>query len=171
MSVDSGVDDSVDGSVDDLAAAVDHEVLVELAQAVWASFVDPEVPLVDLGPWAPEPDGSDVVVGSVRIDGPTPGALTVTLPAPAAVDAAARMFAIDVAAVAPADVHDAVGEITNMVGGNVKALLSGEHRLGLPSVTEVAAPHPDEASASVTLLWGEHTVLVTLDRAAGGSTS
>ena len=114
-------------------------MLVELTQAVWASFVDPELPLVDLGPWAPEPDGTAVVVGSIAIDGPTPGALTVTLPAPAAVDAAARMFAIDLAAVEPADVHDAVGEITNMVGGNVKAMLSGEHRLGLPSVAETAA--------------------------------
>lgn len=164
MSLDSDLADGLEG-------AVDAEVLVEIAQAVWASFVDPELPLVDLGPWTPEPDEAGVVVGSVSIDGPTPGVITVSLPAQVAAEAAARMFDTDVDALEPADVHDAAGEIANMIGGNVKAMLPGEHRLGLPSVTDVpTGPDPDEALASATLLWGEHALLVTLDRAPGGST-
>ncbi len=165
MSVDSG-------TVDDLAGVVDPEVLVELTQAVWASFVDADEPLVDVGPWAPEDGPDGVVVGRVSIEGPTPGVLTVSLPAPAAYEVAARMFDIDPAVVEPADVHDATGEIANMIGGNVKALLTAEHRLGLPSVAELAAtPDPGEALARVTLLWGEHALLVTLDRAPGGAQS
>jgi chemotaxis protein CheX len=159
------------GDPDDFSDAVDAEVLVELTQAVWASFVDDEVPLLDLGPCVPGPEEGGVVVGSVTIDGPSPTVLTVSLPAQVASQAAARMFDIDVAAVVPADVHDATGEIANMIGGNVKAMFGGEHRLGLPSVTDGATgPDPDEALASATLLWGEHALLVTLDRAPGGST-
>jgi len=169
MSVGTGREPALDGYVD-------AEALVELTQAVWASFVDPGLPLVDLGAWRPAPQEAgtedDGVVGSVAIEGPSPGVVRVRLPASVAVEAAARMFDVDPADVAPADVHDATGEIANMVGGNVKAMLPGEHRLGLPSVTDGAdCPGPVEALASAALLWGERTVLVTVDRAAGGSPS
>lgn len=148
--------------------SVDGPTLAELTQAVWESFVDPEVPLVDLDGAPPEGLDGDVVVGSIAISGPEAGRVRVALPAAAASDAAARMFAIDGAAVAEADVHDATGEITNMIGGNVKAMLAGEHQLGLPSVTG-GPTDPTGAVASATLLWGEHTLLVTLDRPAGGT--
>jgi chemotaxis protein CheX len=154
--------------------SVDPEVLVELTQAVWASFVDAELPLVDLGgPYDDTETGlGERVVGSVDIDGPEPGRVRVLLPARAASDAAARMFDIAVDSVAPADVHDATGEIANMIGGNVKAMLPGEHRLGLPSVVSTSADEPstpETSVASATLLWGEHTLLVTIDRAPGGT--
>ncbi len=117
------------------------------------------------------PDDEGVVLGRIAIDGPTSGVVSVALPALAARDAAARMFDMEPAAVAPEDVHDATGEITNMIGGNVKAMLAGEHRLGLPSVTDrPTGPGQDDTLASATLLWGEHALLVTLDRAAGGTT-
>ncbi|MGJ7439651.1 chemotaxis protein CheX [Aquipuribacter sp. MA13-6] len=148
--------------------SVDGEVLAELTQAVWESFVDAELPLVDLY-GAPLQTGAEgVVVGTIAIHGPQAGRVNVALPAPAASAAAARMFDIDPSAVAEADVHDATGEIANMIGGNVKAMLAGEHHLGLPSVT-VAPTDPYDAVASATLLWGEHTLLVTLDRAPGGT--
>ena len=166
MSPDSAAP-SVEADID-----VDSDVLVEITQAVWASFVDPEVPLVDLGPCVPEPAEAGVVVGSVAILGPVPTVLSVRLSAGAASDVAARMFDIDTAAVSSADVQDATGEIANMIGGNVKAMLPEEHRLGLPSVTAATVgPDPDAALASATLLWGEHTLLVTLDRRPGGSSS
>ena len=148
--------------------SVDGEALAELAQAVWESFVDAELPLVDLYGAPLEVDESGVVVGSIDIHGPEAGRVSVSLPARAASDAAARMFDISTDSVVEADVRDAAGEITNMIGGNVKAMLSGEHHLGLPSVTG-APTDPADALASATLLWGEHTLLVTLDRAVGGT--
>jgi CheY-specific phosphatase CheX len=47
---------------------------------------------------------------------------------------AAGMFDEAAADVADADVMDALGEVANMIGGNVKALL-GATSLSLPSVT------------------------------------
>lgn len=46
------------------------------------------------------------------------------------------------------DVHDAVGEILNVVGGSVKGALEGESRLGLPQVRPVdALPDPADCVA------------------------
>lgn len=148
--------------------SVDGEALAELTQAVWESFVDAEIPLVDLygAPLEVGPDG--VVVGTIAIHGPHEGRVNVALPAGAASAAAARMLDIELADVVEADVHDATGELANMIGGNVKAMLEGDHRLGLPSVT-VAPTDPYDAVASATLLWGRHTLLITLDRAPGGN--
>ena len=44
------------------------------------------------------------------------------------------MFLIDQANLSPQDVTDAVGELTNMIGGNVKSLFGHECGLGFPSV-------------------------------------
>lgn len=38
------------------------------------------------------------------------------------------------------DVHDAVGEVLNVVGGSVKGALGGSTVLGLPAVTECSEP-------------------------------
>ncbi len=36
----------------------------------------------------------------------------------------------------PELVHDALGELTNMVGGNLKAMFGGKCHLGLPQVSD-----------------------------------
>ncbi len=149
---------------------VDGETLVELTQAVWQAFVDPELPLVDLTGTPLQVAGADVVVGSIVLHGPPTARVLLALPRQAASAAAARMFDLDPADLGEADVHDATGELTNMIGGNVKALLEGEHRLGLPSVVTARGPDLAESSvASATLLWGEHVLRVTLDNASGGT--
>ena len=50
--------------------------------------------------------------------------------------AAAVMFELDASAASLEDMQDAVGELTNMTGGNVKALLEGQCALSLPAVVE-----------------------------------
>jgi CheY-specific phosphatase CheX len=49
---------------------------------------------------------------------------------------AKAMFALDGSDPAPEDLHDALGEIANITGGNIKALLEGESALTLPVVVE-----------------------------------
>lgn len=154
----------------DITECLDPAVLVELTQVVWASFVDPELSLEDLTGHETAFD-ADALVGGVDISGPFCGRVSVFLPGPAATAATAAMFDMPAAEVTAADVHDAAGEITNMIGGNVKAILPGEHRLGLPSVTSPTTCDDPSVSRlmSATLLWGEHLLLVTLDRTAGGA--
>jgi CheY-specific phosphatase CheX len=47
------------------------------------------------------------------------------------------MFDMPVEAISPDELRDAVGEVANILGGNVKTLIAGKCRLSLPSVAEV----------------------------------
>lgn len=73
--------------------------------------------------------------------------------------AASRMFDAEVSS--RQDVGDALGELTNMVGGNLKALLPGPNRLSIPDVRHDAKAEQDPAEGDT--LWldcgGEHIVL------------
>ena len=55
---------------------------------------------------------------------------------PAVRAAAARMFSVPEAELTNEDLRDALGELTNMVGGNVKTLLPGSEFISLPTVIE-----------------------------------
>jgi hypothetical protein len=58
------------------------------------------------------------------------------------------------------DVHDAVGEVLNVVGGSVKGALVGTWALGLPGVSETTgAPARDE---SFVVSWGDAPVYVQI---------
>ena len=50
--------------------------------------------------------------------------------------AAVVMFSVELDKVSPEQVRDAVGELTNMTGGNLKALLPPPCQVSLPTVTE-----------------------------------
>lgn len=155
-----------------LVDVVDAAVVTELAQAVWASFVDDEVELVEASDEAEHPEPADALVGRIAIEGPAAALVQVVLPRAAARAAAARMLALDPADVDDADIADATGEITNMVGGNLKAVLVGEHRLGLPAVTRGASGRDDPAATVLApLRWGEHLLLVRVDALPGADVS
>jgi chemotaxis protein CheX len=47
------------------------------------------------------------------------------------------MFDMPAEAISPDELRDAVGEVANILGGNVKTLIAGKCRLSLPSVAEV----------------------------------
>ena len=56
------------------------------------------------------------------------------------------MFDVEIEEVSPADVLDAVGELVNIVGGNLKGMLPSPTGLSLPSVTD-GAVHLDPGPA------------------------
>jgi chemotaxis protein CheX len=59
---------------------------------------------------------------------------------------AGKMFDMPAEAITMEELRDAVGEIANIIGGNVKTLIAGKARLSLPSVTEVDDKSVFEAS-------------------------
>ncbi|MFC5381089.1 chemotaxis protein CheX [Aquipuribacter nitratireducens] len=149
-----------------LVDVVDAAVVTELTQAVWASFVDDEVELDEAFEVPSDADLADALVGRIAIEGPAAAVVQVVLPEAAARAAASRMLALDPDDVDEADVADATGEITNMVGGNLKAVLVGEHRLGLPAVTR-GTSGPRAGTVLAPLWWGEHLLLVRVDALPG----
>ena len=116
-------------------AAIDADIK-DIARTIWATLF--ELPLEDgdaaqLGP-------ESTVTSCVHIDGAWHGAVVLQCPLTLARTLTAAMFQAD-AAPELDEVHDALGELANMVGGNVKALLPGTvahlpagrgGRLGLP---------------------------------------
>jgi chemotaxis protein CheX len=83
----------------------------------------------------PEP----TVAASVRIAGECEGSLVILCSAACARDVAAKMFEVEPAEVSFDDVRDAMGELANMVGGNIKGLLGVTCHLSLPTVEEGTA--------------------------------
>jgi chemotaxis protein CheX len=123
-----------------------------------------------------QPDGAPVVTGFVSIEGAWNGAVMVRCPTALATTLTSAMFQ---AGSAPSfdDVSDALGELTNMIAGNVKALLPSPCNLSLPAValgTDYALSVPGTtAQACVSFTCDGHPLLVTLlERSAdAGATS
>lgn len=111
---------------------VTAEQLTEIAREVWTSFLD-----LGLSPWqgGAEPGADGSVTGCVHISGSWEGSVLLQCAEPLARLAAATMFGITDEELGDDEVADAVGELTNMVGGNVKSLLPEPSRLSLPAVT------------------------------------
>ena len=65
------------------------------------------------------------------------------------------------------DVDDALGELANVVGGNVKAVLPGPSVLGLPEVGTAPEPGLPADICRVDLLWRGQSLTITVQGSAG----
>ncbi len=75
------------------------------------------------------------VTGCIQITGAWQGAVILRTTDGFARNAAARMLCLKDEDVTAADMQDAMAEITNMIGGNIKSQVPGPSFLSLPSVT------------------------------------
>ena len=97
---------------------------------VWTSFLATYGPLE----WSTVPlEEADLVQASVDIHGDWSGTVTLEMAPTTAETAARTMLHLD--EVEDADVTDALGELVNMIGGNIKSLLPSGSALGLPIVS------------------------------------
>jgi chemotaxis protein CheX len=111
-------------------------------------------------PGAPRPDGdAGWVHASIAVTGGWSGHITLDVSRAGADVLTRRMLLSD--EVSQDDVADAVGELVNVLGGNVKGLLLEESALGLPQVRTYDEPAPRRAAVEVChaeLLWAGHPV-------------
>jgi len=63
------------------------------------------------------------------------------------------------------DVDDALGELANVVGGNVKAALPGPSTLGLPQVGEAPGVRNPEDVCRLEVLWRGQPLVVSVQGA------
>jgi chemotaxis protein CheX len=132
---------------------VNEADLAEMVEQVWAAYLDPE----GLSPLIPTGDESQPseVHSSVSISGSWTGHLVYASSAVGALRAAAAFLAVTPAEVSPDDVSDVLGELANIVGGNVKAMLPAGCFLSLPQVVlapESAISYPN--AQRITGLYG-----------------
>jgi CheY-specific phosphatase CheX len=82
------------------------------------------------------PAQTDTLDGIINITGAWQATVALQVPRRLAERVASVMFQLHDTTPALEDMQDAVGELTNMLGGNIKALLPGECHLSLPAVVE-----------------------------------
>ena len=81
--------------------------------------------------------GGKYVAAKVDVIGSWNGSVTVGCTHTLARCTAGKMFDMPAESITMEELRDAVGEVANILGGNVKTLIAGKARLSLPSVTEV----------------------------------
>ena len=112
-----------------------EEQISQITQDIWSSFLGLEV-----GPGGVnEIDRRDrTLTAAVQISGAWEGAVALECPTALATSVAAAMLGLDASEIGAEDTQDALGELANITGGNVKALLPGPCKLSLPAVAEGA---------------------------------
>lgn len=143
-------------------SAIAHDEVQAIAQEVFAAMIDGEPE--SLVPWPDAGTGSDAVVAWVDVHGPWLGRASLETSTPAAHELARALLSMEADETVPReDVVDALGELANVVGGNVKALLPEHGTLGLPRVAD-RLPDGQLAAAvqRVPLAWRGHPFVVTV---------
>jgi len=119
-----------------------EESIQGIVSTVWESVlglqVEPEESVAAFSQYDGDTPATHTYAGVVQISGAWDGAVTVQCSARAARHAAQIMFGLTDDNVSVSDLQDALGELTNMTGGNIKALLPETCYLGLPVVVEGA---------------------------------
>jgi chemotaxis protein CheX len=138
---------------------IDAATVQEITEQAWLALVGEDEVLVPL----PAPLPADTRSSWVEIVGPWTGSVVLTCgrqTALALTRALLREHAPEV--LEEEDVDDALGELANVVGGNVKAVLPGPSVLGLPE-TGIAPPPGREAdTCRVDVLWRGEPLTVSV---------
>ena len=143
---------------------VNENDLAEMVEQVWMSYLDPE----GVSPLIPTYDENQPseVHSSVSITGSWTGHVVYASSEAAARRAAAAFLAMETDEVSQEDLTDVLGELANIVGGNVKAMLPPGALLSLPQVVlapESAARYPNaERISGVYGVWAGEPVSVSM---------
>jgi chemotaxis protein CheX len=114
-----------------ISTLLDTQTVQSIADEVWPSLVGDGEAFVPV----PVPPPAEVVSAWVDIIGPWTGSVVLTC-APATAEALTEsvLMTRPPTVVDEEDVADALGELANVLGGNIKSVLPGESRLGLPQI-------------------------------------
>jgi chemotaxis protein CheX len=123
-----------------MTSAIGHHVerhIEEISEAIWSTLCDLPLTRADgpgpAGGAATGDAGASTVSSLVHIEGTWQGAVLVQLPLSLATALTAAMLQGEDEPDAD-EVRDAIGEVANMLAGNLKALLPQPSRISLPAV-------------------------------------
>jgi chemotaxis protein CheX len=106
--------------------------LLQITETIWSAMVGLDLARVD--PARVQGHGGTILAACVHVTGAWKGAVALHCSESLARRIAAAIFDVDAAMATIAQTQDAVGELVNMTGGNVKALLPEPSQLSLPAV-------------------------------------
>jgi chemotaxis protein CheX len=143
---------------------LDDDTVQSIAQEAWSALVGDDEFLVPLPGGLPD----DALSSWVEIVGPWTGAVVLTCGRSTAEQLARCLLKEHAPPVLDhEDVEDALGELANVVGGNVKAVLPGPSVLGLPEVGLAPEAGSPADTCRVDLLWRGQSLTISVQGAAG----
>lgn len=108
------------------------EEIFQLIQYIWATVLEVDVAPSRAALSADMGDG--FLTGCVHITGDWEGTMTLSCPEELASLASSILLEVDQEAVTVDDMLDTVGELTNMIAGNLKGLIRGTCHISVPVV-------------------------------------
>ena len=105
--------------------------ICQIAESVWSSMLS--LPIERSDRVVSEKDQQGFLAAYLRISGAWNGFVVLQCPLGLARQAACAIFTPNMPS--PDDIRDTLGELVNMVGGNIKTLLPPPCQLSLPAVT------------------------------------
>lgn len=147
-----------------LTTLLESETVAGIADEVWSALVGAEEILVPLAGELP----ASPLAGWVSINGPWTGFVVLTCGREAAEDLSREVLGLcSDEDPADEDVEDVLGELANVLGGNVKSLLPGPSSLGLPTVGTPPRPGRSDDTCRVDVLWRGHPLTITVQGPPG----
>jgi CheY-specific phosphatase CheX len=113
-----------------------EQEIVTLSESIWLSTLGLSLHPAETQGDAPALPHGPTLDGIVTISGDWQGAVILQMPRDLAQRVATIMFSLGDQIASLEDMQDALGEITNMTGGNLKALMPGSCFLSLPAVVD-----------------------------------
>lgn len=113
------------------------ELIHQVVDTICGSMLGVTTEPIDVDTVESEPE-LVTLTGSIQISGDWQGDIRLHCDRELANGLASAMFGVEVDDLDGEEVRDALGEITNMTGGSIKALLPGSCVLSLPTVVEGA---------------------------------
>jgi chemotaxis protein CheX len=122
---------TVEQTAPSITELLDTATVQSIADEVWPALVGDGEAFVPI----PVPAPAEVVSAWVDITGPWIGSVVLTC-SPATAEALTEgvLMTRPPTVVDAEDVADALGELANVLGGNIKSVLPGESQLGLPQI-------------------------------------
>lgn len=143
---------------------LDEETVQSIAQEAWSALVGDDEFLVPLPGGLPD----DALSSWVEIVGPWTGTVVLTTGRTTAEELARCLLAEHAPPVLDEeDVTDGMGELANVVGGNIKAVLPGPSVLGLPEVGAAPTAGSPVDTCRTDLLWRGQALTITVQGSAG----
>ncbi|RMI12592.1 chemotaxis protein CheX [Cellulomonas triticagri] len=146
-----------------MTAAVEHDQVYAIAEEVFSAMIDGEPGY--LRPWDGElPVAAEPLVAWVDVHGELAGRAAVTTDLETAHELTRALLGMGAdEPVGPEDLNDAFGEVANVVGGNVKALLPTQGSLSLPVVATVLPEVPGTSlTHELRLDWRGRSIVVVV---------
>ena len=117
---------------DAVLSQVTAEMVAQIVESVFITMMNLEVVPIEI-PWSPS---NDQLTAAVHLSGDWNGALLLECNRWEACRFAGRFLSMDPPDAVNDDVRDVLGELANMIGGNIKSAVTTGLTLSMPSVTD-----------------------------------